>query len=97
VSNSTTRSEAPSVLAPVGGAAAGQPRIWTFLGFEAPTIDLRYPPGQLSSAHIWRSAWRRCRALIPAAGYITIIVPIIVFLSLQRFFIRGMTSGAVKG
>ncbi|WP_374970276.1 carbohydrate ABC transporter permease [Terrabacter sp. BE26] len=37
------------------------------------------------------------RELIPAAGYITIIVPIIVFLSLQRYFIRGMTSGAVKG
>jgi alpha-glucoside transport system permease protein len=25
------------------------------------------------------------------------IVPLIVFLSLQRFFIRGMTAGAVKG
>ncbi|GAA2744838.1 carbohydrate ABC transporter permease [Terrabacter aerolatus] len=37
------------------------------------------------------------RELIPAAGYITIIVPIIVFLALQRYFIRGMTSGAVKG
>ena len=37
------------------------------------------------------------RELIPAAGFITIIVPIIVFLSLQRYFIRGMTSGAVKG
>ena len=37
------------------------------------------------------------RELIPSAGFITIIVPILVFLSLQRFFIRGMTSGAVKG
>ncbi len=35
--------------------------------------------------------------LIPSAGFVTIIVPIIVFLALQRFFIRGMTSGAVKG
>src|SRR6478752_5199065 len=35
------------------------------------------------------------RELIPSAGFITIIVPIIVFLSLQRYFIRGMTSGAV--
>jgi alpha-glucoside transport system permease protein len=25
------------------------------------------------------------------------IVPIIVFLSLQRYFVRGMTAGAVKG
>jgi alpha-glucoside transport system permease protein len=35
--------------------------------------------------------------LIPAAGFVTIFVPLIVFLSLQRFFIRGMTAGAVKG
>jgi alpha-glucoside transport system permease protein len=37
------------------------------------------------------------RELIASAGFVTIIVPIIVFLSLQRFFIRGMTAGAVKG
>ncbi len=37
------------------------------------------------------------RELIPAAGLVTILVPLIVFLSLQRYFIRGMTSGAVKG
>jgi alpha-glucoside transport system permease protein len=35
--------------------------------------------------------------LIPSAGFVTIVVPIIVFLALQRFFIRGMTAGAVKG
>ncbi|MFN8029192.1 MAG: carbohydrate ABC transporter permease [Dermatophilaceae bacterium] len=37
------------------------------------------------------------RELIPAAGFVTIILPILVFLALQRYFIRGMTSGAVKG
>ncbi len=37
------------------------------------------------------------KELIPAAGFVAIIVPILVFLSLQRYFIRGMTSGAVKG
>lgn len=37
------------------------------------------------------------RELIPSAGFVTIIIPILVFLSLQRYFIRGMTSGAVKG
>ncbi len=37
------------------------------------------------------------RELIPAAGFITIIVPILIFLSMQRYFIRGMTSGSVKG
>ena len=27
----------------------------------------------------------------------TLIIQIIVFLALQRFFVRGMTAGAVKG
>ena len=35
--------------------------------------------------------------LTTAGGFLTMIVPILVFLSLQRFFIRGLTSGAVKG
>jgi alpha-glucoside transport system permease protein len=35
--------------------------------------------------------------LLTAGGIITIIVPLIVFVSLQRYFVRGMTSGAVKG
>ncbi len=32
-----------------------------------------------------------------AGGFLIMIVPIIVFLALQRFFIRGLTAGAVKG
>jgi alpha-glucoside transport system permease protein len=35
--------------------------------------------------------------LLTAGGIITIVVPLLVFVSLQRFFVRGMTSGAVKG
>src|SRR5690606_4005083 len=35
--------------------------------------------------------------LVTAGGFFSMIVPIIVFLSLQRFFVRGMTAGAVKG
>jgi alpha-glucoside transport system permease protein len=44
-----------------------------------------------------QSATGQGQELIAAAGFVTIIVPLIVFLSLQRYFIRGMTSGAVKG
>jgi alpha-glucoside transport system permease protein len=32
-----------------------------------------------------------------AAAFITMIVPMIVFFSLQRYFIRGMLAGSVKG
>ncbi|MDQ1628468.1 MAG: alpha-glucoside transport system permease protein [Actinomycetota bacterium] len=35
--------------------------------------------------------------LVTAGGFISMIVPIIVFLSLQRFFVRGLTAGSVKG
>ncbi len=35
--------------------------------------------------------------LITAGGFLSMIVPIIVFLALQRFFVRGLTAGAVKG
>jgi alpha-glucoside transport system permease protein len=35
--------------------------------------------------------------LITAGGFITMVVPLIVFLAMQRFFVRGMTAGAVKG
>ncbi len=35
--------------------------------------------------------------LLTAGAFISIVVPMIVFFSLQRFMVRGMTSGAVKG
>jgi alpha-glucoside transport system permease protein len=35
--------------------------------------------------------------LLTAGAFITITVPLIVFLSLQRYFIRGLTAGSVKG
>ena len=35
--------------------------------------------------------------LITAGGFFTMVIPLIVFLSLQRFFIRGMVAGSVKG
>ncbi len=35
--------------------------------------------------------------LITAGGFLTMLVPLIVFLSLQRYFVRGMTAGSVKG
>jgi len=34
--------------------------------------------------------------LLTAAAFITIIVPLIVFFSLQRYFVRGLLAGSVK-
>jgi alpha-glucoside transport system permease protein len=35
--------------------------------------------------------------LLSAAAFLTMILPLIVFLALQRYFVRGITGGAVKG
>jgi alpha-glucoside transport system permease protein len=60
-----------------------------FLGFDDPvvTVNLSQLNGRLGEG------WQ----LLTAGAFVTMIVPMIVFFSLQRFFIRGMTSGAVKG
>jgi len=35
--------------------------------------------------------------LLTAGAFVTMVVPLIVFLSLQRFFVRGLLAGSVKG
>jgi len=35
--------------------------------------------------------------LLPAAAFISMILPIIVFFSMQRYFVRGIMAGSVKG
>lgn len=35
--------------------------------------------------------------LLAAGAFVSMVVPLIVFLSLQRFYVRGLTAGAVKG
>jgi alpha-glucoside transport system permease protein len=35
--------------------------------------------------------------LLPAAAFVTMVLPMVVFFSLQRFFVRGLTAGSVKG
>lgn len=35
--------------------------------------------------------------LLTAAAFVTMLLPLIVFLLLQRYFVRGITGGAVKG
>lgn len=34
---------------------------------------------------------------VTAAGIISMLLPLVVFLALQRFFVRGLTAGSVKG
>jgi alpha-glucoside transport system permease protein len=36
-------------------------------------------------------------SLVTAGGLFSMILPVIVFLAMQRFFVRGLTAGSVKG
>lgn len=35
--------------------------------------------------------------LLTAGGFVSIVIPMIVFFALQRFFVRGLLAGSVKG
>lgn len=35
--------------------------------------------------------------ILTAGAFITMILPVVVFFALQRFFVRGLTAGSVKG
>ncbi len=35
--------------------------------------------------------------ILPAAAFVSMALPMVVFFSLQRYFVRGLTAGAVKG
>ncbi|WP_201931730.1 carbohydrate ABC transporter permease [Nocardioides donggukensis] len=37
------------------------------------------------------------RELLTAGAFVSMVLPMVVFFALQRFFVRGLTSGAVKG
>jgi len=60
-----------------------------FLGGTQPVLT--YQVSNLVSRY--GTGWH----LLTAAAFISMILPMIVFLALQRFFVRGMLAGAVKG
>jgi len=35
--------------------------------------------------------------LLSAGAFISMVVPLVVFVSLQRYFVRGLLAGGVKG
>ena len=37
------------------------------------------------------------RELLTAGAFVSMMLPMVVFFTMQRFFVRGLTSGAVKG
>ncbi|MFA9446440.1 carbohydrate ABC transporter permease [Egicoccus sp. AB-alg6-2] len=64
------------------------------LVFLGGTADVRVL--QLALADL-QGAFGQNRHILPAAAFVTMGLPMVVFFSLQRFFVRGLTAGAVKG
>lgn len=60
-----------------------------FLGNKAPVLT--YELAQLVDS--LGGGWQR----MTAAAFVSILVPLILFLAFQRFFVRGLLAGAVKG
>lgn len=61
-----------------------------FLGGSADVAPLTVYISQLSGSR--GSAWY----LLSAGAFISMVVPVAVFLLMQRYFVRGLTAGAVK-
>ena len=60
-----------------------------FLGGQNPVMT--YQIGNMVTS--LGSGWH----LLTAAAFLSIILPLIIFFSLQRYFVRGMLAGSVKG
>jgi alpha-glucoside transport system permease protein len=64
---------------------------YVFLGGTEETRVLTLALQSLSGAR--GETWH----LLTAAAFITMVLPLVVFFSLQRYFVRGLTAGSVKG
>ena len=63
----------------------------TFAGGTPDVAPLTVALAQLSGTQ--GTAWQ----LLSAGAFISIVIPVVVFLSLQRFFVRGLLAGGLKG
>jgi alpha-glucoside transport system permease protein len=63
----------------------------TFAGGSRDVAPLTVRVAELSGSR--DQAWH----LLSAGAFVSIIIPLVVFLSLQRYFVRGLLAGSVKG
>lgn len=74
--------------------------LWVFNDFLVAYVFLGGAP-QVEVLTVFLNALNGSRGqswyLLTAGAFVTMILPMVVFFSLQRFFVRGLTAGAVKG
>jgi alpha-glucoside transport system permease protein len=63
----------------------------TFAGGTADVAPLTVRLAQMGGS--FGRSWE----LLTAGAFISIVIPLIVFFSLQRYFVRGLLAGSVKG
>ncbi|WP_027343463.1 carbohydrate ABC transporter permease [Hamadaea tsunoensis] len=63
----------------------------TFVGGTADVAPLTVRLSQMAGS--FGRSWE----VVTAGAFISIVVPLIVFFSLQRYFVRGLLAGSVKG
>ena len=74
--------------------------LWVWNDFLVALVFLGLEPrSQVLTVALANLAGSRGEAehLLPAAAFVSMVLPMVVFLSLQRYFVRGLTAGSVKG
>lgn len=72
--------------------------LWVWNDFFVAYLFIQSGPNQVMTQSLYTllgqygQGWQR----VAAGSFITLVVPLIIFFALQRYFVRGMTAGSVK-
>ncbi|MBT2497652.1 carbohydrate ABC transporter permease [Agromyces sp. ISL-38] len=72
--------------------------LWVWNDFLVAYIFIQSGPNQVLTQGLYTllgqygQGWQR----VAAGSFITLVVPLLIFFALQRFFVRGLTAGSVK-
>ena len=73
--------------------------VWNdlFVGLVMSGGNPEIAPVTISIANLQNSTSGAGGEFLPAAAFVSIIIPLLVFIALQRYFVRGLLAGSVKG
>ncbi len=72
--------------------------LWVWNDFLVAYIFIQSGPNQVLTQGLYTllgqygQGWQR----VAAGSFITLVVPLVIFFALQRYFVRGLTAGSVK-
>lgn len=72
--------------------------LWVWNDFFVAFLFIQSGPNAVMTQELYAllgqfgQGWQR----VAAGSFITLVVPLVIFFSLQRFFVRGLTAGSVK-